>query len=89
MGDHAADRAAGPFVMSNAIYGEAGRSGILAGGSGWRVQESGGFIFAVAGQGFEKREERGKSAARGGIPASTTATAVPPLKLTGRKQCNP
>lgn len=34
-----------------------------------------GLCFPVAGQGFEKREEGEKSAAQGGIPATTTAIA--------------
>lgn len=81
-----ADPAASPFFMSNAIYGEAGRQEFEQEEVGGECKSLEVLCFSVAWHSFEKREEGETSAAQGGIPATTMASAVPRLRLPGGKE---
>lgn len=76
--------AASPFFMSNAINGEAGRQEFEQEEVGGECKSLEVLCFSVAW--LEKREEGETSAAQGGIPATTTAAAVPRLRLPGGKE---
>lgn len=84
--ERTADPAASPFFMSNVIYREAGRQEFEQEEVGGKCKSLEVLCFSVAWHGFEKREEGETSAAQGGIPATTTAAAVPRLRLPGGKK---